>query len=89
MRSVWMMEKAKLEIRDVPVPEITDGEVLIKVEYAGICGSDMHIYNDVHSFRFPPVIVGHEIAGTVVKAGAGTSRIKVGGLAADEHLRYL
>lgn len=78
MRSVWMMEKAKLEIRDIPVPEITEKEVLVRVKYAGICGSDMHIYHNVHSFRFPPVIVGHEIAGTVVKAGAGVSRLKEG-----------
>lgn len=78
MRSVWMAEPAKLEIRDIPVPEISDQEVLLKIEYAGICGSDLHIYNNAHSFRFPPVIVGHEVAGTVVKAGAGVKRLKIG-----------
>ncbi len=78
MKSVWMAKPAELEIRDIPIPEITDEEVLVKIEYAGICGSDMHIYNNVHSFRFPPVIVGHEVAGTVVKAGEKVNRLKVG-----------
>lgn len=78
MRSVWMAEPAKLEVRDIPVPELAEGEVLLKVEYAGICGSDMHIYHNSHSFRFPPVVVCHEMAGTVAKLGPGVDRLKVG-----------
>lgn len=78
MKSVWMAEPAKLEIRDIPVPEISEQEVLLKIEYAGICGSDLHIYNNAHSFRFPPVIVGHEVAGTIVKIGSKVDRLKVG-----------
>lgn len=78
MKSVWMAEPAKLEVRDIPVPELAEGEVLLKIEYAGICGSDMHIYHNSHSFRIPPVIVGHEIAGTVVKLGPNAERLKVG-----------
>ena len=73
-----MAEPRKLEIRDIEIPEISEEEVLLKIEYAGICGSDMHIYNGVHSFRFPPVIVGHEVAGTVVKTGAKATRLKIG-----------
>lgn len=78
MKSVWMAEPAKLEIREIPVPEISPEEVLLKVEYAGICGSDLHIYHNTHSFRFPPVIVGHEVAGTIVKVGSHVERLKVG-----------
>ena len=51
---------------------------VLKVEYAGICGSDLHIYHNTHSFRFPPVIVGHEVAGTIVKVGSHVERLKVG-----------
>lgn len=78
MKSVWMAEPAKLEVREIPVPEISPEEVLLKIEYAGICGSDLHIYHNTHSFRFPPVIVGHEVAGTIVKVGAHVERLKVG-----------
>lgn len=53
MKSVWMAEPAKLEVREIPVPEISPEEVLLKIEYAGICGSDLHIYHNTHSFRFP------------------------------------
>lgn len=78
MKSVWMAAPAKLEIRDIPIPEIREQDVLIKVEYCGICGSDLHIYHNAHSFRIPPVIVGHEIAGTVVKLGAKVTNLKLG-----------
>ena len=83
MKSVWMAEPAKLEVREIPVPEISPEEVLLKIEYAGICGSDLHIYHNTHSFRFPPVIVGHEVAGTIVKVGAHVERLKVGDRVAD------
>ncbi len=41
-----MTELNKMEIREVPVPEPKEGEVLIRVEYVGICGSDVHYFHD-------------------------------------------
>lgn len=71
-----------MKIQDAPVPEPKEDEVLLKVEYVGICGSD------VHGFQFGPFIppkdpnqkigLGHECAGTVVKVGKKVTKIKPG-----------
>jgi threonine dehydrogenase-like Zn-dependent dehydrogenase len=60
--------KGNVGIRDVPVREPAADEILIKIKYCGICGTDMHIYADEFP-NSPPVIMGHEYAGTVVKVG--------------------
>ena len=46
-RAAYMTELNKMEIREVPVPEPKEGEVLIRVEYVGICGSDVHYFHAV------------------------------------------
>lgn len=61
----------------VDIPNATPGHVIIEVAYAGICGTDLHIYHD--EFRtVPPVVLGHEIAGTIVEVGAHVHDISVG-----------
>jgi L-iditol 2-dehydrogenase len=60
----------------VPVPEIADGEVLVRVAACGICGTD--IKKIQHGFVAPPQIFGHEVAGTVVAVGPGVRRWKAG-----------
>ena len=67
----------KMEIREVPVPEPEYNEVLIKVKAVGICGTDLKIYDDKFT-SYPPVIVGHEFAGEVVKLGEGVKSAKIG-----------
>jgi len=57
-----------VEVRDVPVPPIADGEVLIEIKAAGICGTDLHIYHDQFPY-WPPVILGHEFAGVIAAVG--------------------
>ncbi|MDR7522586.1 MAG: alcohol dehydrogenase catalytic domain-containing protein [Armatimonadota bacterium] len=59
-----------VELREVPDPQPGPGEVLIEVAGAAICGSDLHIYHDRHPY-WPPVILGHEFAGTVRAVGEG------------------
>ena len=58
----------KIEILELPVPEINDDEILVKVEQTGICGTDVHEYK-VDPFGYIPVELGHEGTGTVVKLG--------------------
>ena len=58
------------------MPEISAGEVLIRVAACGICGTD--IKKIEHGFVAPPQIFGHEVAGTIVGLGAGVRRWKVG-----------
>ena len=60
----------------VPVPEISDGDVLIRVAACGICGTDLKKIQ--HGFVAPPQIFGHEVAGTVVAAGRGVRKWKEG-----------
>ncbi len=59
----------RVTVEQVPVPEIAAGELLVRVAACGICGTD--IKKIQHGFVAPPQIFGHEIAGTVVAAGAG------------------
>jgi len=66
-----------LEIREVEDPQPGRDEVLIDVSASGICGTDIHIKHD-QSFYTPPVILGHEYSGTVIKVGPDVLDVKVG-----------
>jgi len=66
-----------VEVRDVDEPTPPPGHVLIAVRAAGICGTDIHIYHD--EFRtWPPVVMGHEVAGEIAAVGAGVAGARVG-----------
>ena len=68
-----------VEVREVPVPEPGPGQVRIRVEAAGICGSDLHIYHGDIKFEVrPPVIMGHEFAGTIDRLGPGVQGLEPG-----------
>jgi L-iditol 2-dehydrogenase len=73
-----------VSIQDVPVPQVEQGEVLIRVRNAGVCGTDVHIYHD----RFPttpPVILGHEFAGAVEATGPTVDSVAVGDRVVSEN----
>ncbi|NUO63843.1 MAG: L-threonine 3-dehydrogenase [Gemmatimonadaceae bacterium] len=68
-------------LKDVPVPQIRDDEVLIRVKRAGVCGTDVHIYewDDWAKGRCkPPFVVGHEFAGEVVEVGKLVTDVREG-----------
>lgn len=66
-----------VELREIPEPQPGPGEVLLEVKAAGICGTDLHIYDD--EFRTqPPVVMGHEVSGRVVALGAGVFGVREG-----------
>ena len=73
-----MTAPGKIGFHEVPVPEISEGEVLIKIMKIGICGSDIHVYHGDHPFTSYPVTQGHEVSGEVIKTGAAVSGIKPG-----------
>lgn len=78
---------AGLELIERPVPTFGHDEVLLRVEAASICGTDRHIHDwDTWAAEnvIPPVILGHEIAGRVVAAGRGVSRVREGDLVGVE-----
>jgi len=69
------------EVRDVPVPACGAGELLLKVKRAGVCGTDLHIYewDRWSQGRIkPPVTLGHEFVGEVLERGAGVTEFAVG-----------
>jgi propanol-preferring alcohol dehydrogenase len=71
--------KQKLEIKEVPVPEIGYGEVLVKIKACGVCHTDLHAaHGDWPVKPKLPLIPGHEGVGTVVKVGDGVTSLKVG-----------
>jgi L-iditol 2-dehydrogenase len=76
MQALVLTEYGHLEMKDSPAPVPADGEVLIRVAACGICGSDVHGYDGSSGRRIPPLIMGHEAAGTVVSTGAGVGRFQ-------------
>lgn len=66
-----------IELREVLVPRPESGEVLIKVEACGICGTDLKIYDDGFTY-YPPVIIGHEFSGTVADLGEESAGFSLG-----------
>jgi len=69
--------KGLVEVRDITTPEINDNEVLIKVHYSGICGTDIHIWNDEFLY-YPPVTLGHEFSGEIARIGKKVNGWKIG-----------
>jgi 2-desacetyl-2-hydroxyethyl bacteriochlorophyllide A dehydrogenase len=65
MKGIIFEGAKKLSVKDIPVPEIKEGWVLIKVSHAGICGSDMTIYFGKHPRAEAPLILGHEFSGYI------------------------
>ena len=76
MRAVVYRGVNDMRVETVPVPRIGPGELLVKVATCGICGTDLKkIHTGSHT---APRIFGHEMAGTIVEAGAGVTRYEVG-----------
>lgn len=66
-----------VEVRDIPEPAPGPGQVKLRVHAAGLCGTDLHIYKD--EFRsWPPVVLGHEVAGEIVELGEGVQGLTLG-----------
>jgi L-iditol 2-dehydrogenase len=76
MRAGVYRGKGVVRVEEVPVPEVHEGEVLIKVAACGICGTD--IKKIFYGYVEPPQILGHEVAGTVVAVGRGVTKWKLG-----------
>jgi L-iditol 2-dehydrogenase len=78
MKSLLLSSYNNLEIAEMPVPAVGAGEVLVRVEACGICGSDVHGYDGGSGRRIPPIVMGHEAAGTVASVGSGVTGFAVG-----------
>ena len=87
MKTAVMTGLKELEWEQRPIPVPSKGEVLVRVEHVGICGSDLHYYEQgaIGDFKVSfPFVLGHEAAGTVVEIGEGVTDLAVGDRVAME-----
>jgi L-iditol 2-dehydrogenase len=78
MRAAFLLEPGRIELRDVPVPRPGSGELLVRVDAALTCGTDLKMYQRGHA-RLPlPAPFGHEFAGTVAAVGQGVDAFREG-----------
>lgn len=79
MKAVRVISPKNLEICEIPIPEIENkDDILIKVMSGGLCGSDIHVYHGNNPSATYPRIIGHELAGEVVRMGNGVQDLSVG-----------
>ena len=80
MRATYFLGNKEFETKEIELRALQDDEILLRVEACGICGTDVHIYHgDKGSAEVvPPVVLGHEVAGTVEKIGSSVTTFKVG-----------
>ena len=79
MKAVRLVQVgAPLELQEIPLPEVGDHDVLVRVAAAGICHSDAHYRAGVSSTRPLPVTLGHEVSGTVANTGPQVAGIRPG-----------
>ncbi len=75
----YALEPLAVELRDVAVPDVGDDDVLLRVGAVSVCGSDVHQAYNTHSWPVNvPVVLGHEFAGTVAKAGRTVKSFREG-----------
>ena len=77
-QAAFLVDKQRLELMDCDMPSVSDTDVLVEVAHVGICGSDMHIFEDPHyavkDIKLP-VVLGHECAGRVAAVGKSVKGI--------------
>ncbi len=78
MKALLLSQYRHLEITDLAVPEPGRDEVLIRVAACGICGSDVHGYDGSSGRRIPPIVMGHEAAGTIAALGRDVKKFSEG-----------
>lgn len=81
MKVAVMLGIGKMGFEERDIPEVKDNEVLVRLEYVGICGSDLHYYETGAIGDYvvnPPFVLGHEPGGVVVETGKNVKHLKVG-----------
>lgn len=81
MKVAVMLGIGKMGFEERDIPKVKENEVLVKLEYVGICGSDLHYYETGAIGDYvvePPFVLGHESGGTVVEVGKNVKNLKVG-----------
>jgi L-iditol 2-dehydrogenase len=82
MRVAMYYKNSDVRLEEMPVPKIGPGELLVRIEASGICGSDVMEW---YRIKKAPLVLGHEIAGEIVEMGEGVERYKVGDRVSASH----
>ena len=78
MRALLLTAPGSFAVADVDAPGVGPADVLVRVSACGICGSDVHGYRGATGRRIPPLVMGHEAAGTVERVGESVARVAPG-----------
>ena len=81
MKTAVMLGIGKMGFKERKIPQVKEDEVLVRLEYVGICGSDLHYYESGAIGDYvvkPPFVLGHEPGGTVVEVGKNVKHLKAG-----------
>lgn len=73
-----MTRPGEIIFREIEVPQLKNGEVLVRIKRIGICGSDIHVYHGKHPFTSYPVTQGHEVSGEIAGISDGVEGFKIG-----------
>ena len=77
MKALVYTKPNEVVYRDEPDPPLEKGQLLVKVAASGVCGSDMHAYHGHDPRRVPPLILGHEVAGTIASGERSGERVVI------------
>jgi L-iditol 2-dehydrogenase len=78
MKQAIMTKAGEIKINEVPAPTPGQGEVLLRVQRIGVCGSDIHVYHGKHPLTSYPVVQGHEFSAVLEAVGRGVTGLKPG-----------
>ncbi len=78
MKQAVMTAPGKIEFRDVPVPALAPGQLLVRMKRIGVCGSDIHVFHGKHPYTSYPVVQGHEVSGLVEQVAPGVKGFSPG-----------
>ena len=78
MKAFMLWEPERLELLDLPLRPLRQGEVLLRVAACSICGSDLEGYHGYHPKMATPRVMGHEVASIVAEVGPGVTGLSVG-----------
>ena len=78
MKALLLSQYNQLQVQELPKPAPAADELLLQIAACGICGSDVHGYDGSTGRRIPPIVMGHEAAGTVTEVGCEVAGFKAG-----------
>ena len=83
-KMAWVESAKKLIFKESEIPALNANDILLKTQYSAVCGSDLHLYHDVHPFIKAPSTIGHVLSGVVAAMGSNVKGFSVGDLIAPE-----